>query len=93
MPNSFSRPSIRANTAAAWCGTCWTCLAGHHVHISSLLENGTITLRDLNKLQSVADRSKMTAAVEAYLHEHVTRTMYYFGICICRVHHTSRFCM
>ena len=28
IPNSFSRPSIRANTAAAWCGTCWTCLAG-----------------------------------------------------------------
>jgi hypothetical protein len=63
------------------------------VHISSLLENGTITLRDLKKLQSVADRSKMTAAVEAYLHEHVTRTMYYFGICTSRVHHTSRFCM
>lgn len=58
MPNSFSRSSIRANTAAAGCGTCWTCLAGQHVHISSLLENGAITLRDLKKLQRVAARSK-----------------------------------
>jgi hypothetical protein len=57
MPNSFSRPSSRANTAAAWCGTCWTCLAGHQfAHFQPA--RGTITLRDLKKLQSVAARSK-----------------------------------
>jgi hypothetical protein len=32
--------------------------ASLRLHISNLLENGTFTLRDLKKLQSVAARSK-----------------------------------
>lgn len=58
MPNSLQPAINQSQYRSRLVRDLLDLLAGHHVHISSLLENGTITLRELKKLQSVAARSK-----------------------------------
>jgi hypothetical protein len=58
MLSSFSRPSIKTNTAAD-CRDLPDLFGGSpRLLVSNLLENGALTLRDLKALQSAARSDK-----------------------------------
>jgi hypothetical protein len=81
MLSSLSRPSIRANIGGGSYGTCWICLEARRAFSSPIYWRMALQRCGISRRYKLPHAAIRTAAsVEANVHEHIARVMYYFSV-------------